>query len=239
MYDDAASRAHRKRIDKLVEDGKKLPIKTGFCLAGWHEATRPRDRFDQPVPTCDKWQTCPCDCHVSITQFYKESGKERVVHSNPDYTPVESPVNIFELVEAPSLLADVELPSHVMVSPAIGVVPGAVVKQFNKTPSGRAARGQLEAMVKEVTDTWVIENDRHPCTPDYVSAEIAKLHKIDAPNPVGIHAVFRRWEKMNFATIEVKPVRFTGYTDEGVQRGLNVLKDSTKRDKKRRYSMAF
>lgn len=207
---------------------------TGSCwTCGWHEGTKPRDWRGNPVPTCKLWQTCRCLCHAEITEMFILAGKPRVLIENPEWKPVAH--NFFperETIQAPGVLEmEADIPSGVMVSVAPGIVPGASVKHFGDTPSGRAARGQIEYLVKNVTDTWVIEQERLPCTPAYIAKEIERVNGIVVALG-SIDYVLNGWSELGFATIEHNPIKFTGYTTDAIELGLDGIKSRNKRAQK-------
>jgi hypothetical protein len=110
---------------------------------------------------------------------------------------------------------------------------------FTPTPTGRAARGELEAWVKEQTDIWAVEEYTFPCTPQWVAEEIGYDKGITAPSVGAVDAVFKRWEALGFATIERKPTRFTKYTEDGLKLGLEGLKRRAKMQKKLQKAAAM
>ena len=109
-------------------------------------------------------------------------------------------------------------------SPLPDAVPATIVRAFNPTASGRAAPGELELWVKQHCDIWLVEAERFPCTPAYLSEEIGKAQGIKPPSVGAITAVFQRWVKIGFAEIGAKPARFLKYTDDGVKLGLEGCK---------------
>jgi hypothetical protein len=117
-------------------------------------------------------------------------------------------------------------------SPLPDAVPATIERSFAPTATGRAARGELEAWVKKQCDIWIVEAEDFPCTPQYLSDEIGRDEGIKPPSVGAISAVFERWIKMGFATIEKKPTRFIGYTPQGIQLGLEGCKDKAKRGKR-------
>lgn len=240
MYEDKASRAQKERDQVLISAGLRRPLKTGFCSAGHCEGSKPRSRDGKPLKTCPDYKVCPCQCHADLDEIFELSGKERVLVEHDAYEPtIGMHFEAATLIETPSVLTpEVEIPEDVLVSPAPGIVPGARVRVYNRTMTGRWARGQLEDYVKSVTDTWVIENERAYCTVIYIANNIAKQQGFAVPSAGGIDAVLKRWEEIGFATIERKPTRFTGYTAEAMEYGLDGVRDRYKRAR-RSNSMAF
>lgn len=197
-------------------DEHLLPFLTGFCDSGWHEG----HKVDKP--TCKFWVTCPCECHAQLSIMMEMTGQERTLVDNSTFRPKDTFVRV-SLTEAvqTSLAANPKV--SIAPSPAPGIVPQVVTKEFAPTPSGRAGRGQLESWVRQVTDEWAVEGGPN-CTPSFVSERIARRHGISPPSSGAVDAVFKRWTKIGFAVIETKPTRFARYTEDGVNLGLEVLK---------------
>lgn len=213
--------------------------KTGFCTAGHHEGGRypgPSGKFNK---TCTFPDVCSCDdptCHRFFDKMFSEAGMPRQVVDNSGY---ESETHSF-LAPVPTVLAAPPILSNsrpvvdaqTLESVAPGRVPPVRRASYGPTSSGRAARGQLEAQVNTVCTTWVIEEEKVLCTPAYISEEIAKAEGIKAPSTGAIDAVFGRWERYGYAVIGRKPTRFLQFTEEGVEHGLEYLKDKSKRQDK-------
>lgn len=117
-------------------------------------------------------------------------------------------------------------------SPIPDAVPATVRRSYAPTATGRAARGELESWVKDACDVWLVEGYDFYCTPVWLSEEIAITQAIKAPSVGAISAVFERWSKLGFASIEKKPTRFIKYTDQGVKLGLEQMKARSKRQVK-------
>lgn len=209
-------------------------FKTGLCDAGFCEGSRKiNSRTEKPVKTCDKWKTCPCECHKMYDTMFREAGMPRQVVDNSGYSPdharywMPTPEER-ALLNASSISAPTGTPVRVE-SPAPGRVPPSIARPYSPTATGRAARGELEAWVRRVCDTWLLDEEQIICTPNYVSIEIQKLEGLGKPPSVGaISAVWERWVSLGFAKIEKKPTRFIGYTDAGIQYGLEALKEQAK-----------
>lgn len=195
------------------------PMVTGFCHSGWHEGHKINK------PTCKFWIVCPCDCHTNISRMMEIAEMERVLQDNSNW----SPPKIFVRIDRAEIAAErvVAAPgARVIQSEAPMLMPNRVERDFAPTESGRAARGQLEAQVREVTDVWVSEPGDN-CTPQYVKDQIIKLFG-ETKSTGAIDAVFRRWSDVGFATIAAKPTRFVGYTPAGIQQGLEALRAKAK-----------
>jgi hypothetical protein len=127
-------------------------VKSGFCGIGHCEGTQPRSYSGQPMKTCQSWMTCSCDCHAKINQMFEMTGLERIPVENPEYHPVKSPYwmpnpedRILEL--AASNGSGVDAP-RILESPDPSRVPARLAASYTPTPTGRAARGQLESWVQ-------------------------------------------------------------------------------------------
>lgn len=208
-----------------------LSMRTGFCSSGWCEGTKAKDWRGHPVRTCEFFWTCPCECHEMLWRMAAMTGMERILHENPEYTtpkseywmPDDNPEDWHSYRKE-----DEPLPIFVD-SPAPEAVPATLVKEYKPTVTGRAARGELEAWVKEQCDIWMIEGYHTRCTPAWISDQIAHDQGIKEPSVGAIGAVFERWTKLGFAVIEKKPTRFVRYTDEGIRLGLEKMKEQSKR----------
>lgn len=215
---------------------KKNRMKTGYCFDGAHEGTKPKSPSGIPLKTCAFWLTCPCECHIMVTRMFEESGVERIPLENPEYHHVESPFWMPNPLDQPLDTAPSNgsgVLSRTVIEPSVpGATPARIAASYAPTPSGRAARGELESRVQEACDRWLMDLPEERCTPDYVSEFLAEYYEIDPPSVGAIHSVFMRWQSLGFAFIEKRPVRFLGYTPEGIQYGLERLKTKVKREKK-------
>lgn len=94
----------------------------------------------------------------------------------------------------------------------------------------RAERTDLEGDTKGVTDDFVTGKFKLPegkenLTPHAIAQEIGRRRGTKAPSTGAVSAVFVRWEKIGFAKIGTRPVRFLDYTDAAREKGLNALKE--------------
>lgn len=214
---------NRIQSGRCSKKGQHLhPFVTGYCNSGWHEG------FKIDKPTCKFWVTCPCECHARISLMAELTNTDRAMVDNSTYVPDREAfvrVSLAESVQA-SLLSKPNV--TLKESPAPGIVPIVLEKKFDPTATGRAAKGELESWVRQITDIWAVEGGTN-CTPTYVSEAIGKSRGINPPSSGAVHAVFMRWEQIGFAVIERKPTRFSGYTPEGIQSGLEVMKARAKR----------
>jgi hypothetical protein len=207
---------------------------SGFCGMGHHEGTKPRSPSGKPMKVCIAWQICKCPCHETLNEMYKMSEIPREVHENPEYVSFERtwymPVFGVDYGMDRDALAGDTLDDTGQQQRHGSGTPGH--RTFDPTPSGRAARGQLEDQVLEVVTEWNIDPGTDLCTPTFVAWDIARFNQIEEPSTGAIGAVFDRWQEYGFAVIERKPVRFMGFTEEGEQRGLEYMKAKYKREKR-------
>lgn len=203
------------------------PLLSGFCHSGWHEGQK------IPAPTCKHYLNCPCKCHSDLNRMYEMAGEPRILVNNSTWKPA----NVFVMPSLEPLSAvssnSVGIVARPVVeSPAPGIVPAAIARPFVPTTTGRAGRGELEAWVRSVTDVWAVEKDA-VCSVGYISREIGRTKGIEPPSQGAIQNVLYRWKELGFATIETaRPMRFLGYTEEGIRFGLENLKARAKRSKK-------
>lgn len=213
---------------------------SGFCANGRCEGKRVLGPVSgQPQPTCKSWMLCPCMCHLMTDEMFALSGEVRRLVDNSGYTPDDGGFympSAEERVRMHALSSPVVVTRPVIVeSPAPDLVPSSITRPYNSTPTGRNARGELESYVREVCDAWLIDKDFYkgaPCTPKFISAEIAHNKGISPPSTGAIDAVLKRWQKVGFATLDVKPSRFMSYTEAGIKYGLEELKARLKRSEK-------
>lgn len=217
---------------ELKRNGKYI---TGFCGNGCCEGTNPKNVFGHPLPTCTQWQICSCKCHISIDEMFKLSGMDRTALNHSSYVPDRGDFVMPSMEEiianrVPSSGGATDAPV-IVKSELPDAIPATVTRTYAATPTGRAARGELESQVKWVCDMWIVEAPPWGCTPKYISAEIAKKHGIKEPSVGAIDAVLKRWVEIGFATVEKKPTRFIGYTEDGIKLTLEGCKLRAKRKK--------
>jgi hypothetical protein len=220
--------------------GKKVKnLKTGMCAVGWCEGTRPTTPSGKKPKTCLNWQTCACKCHAELTKMFEMSGMERIAVENPEYVPFHRTWwmpgdDEHDTVHTSASLSTDSVPVAPIMyeSPAPGVLPAVRVRDFGQTATGRAARGELELWVKQVCDVFVVDGWPNPCTPAAISEQIGKDQGINPPSTGAVDAVLKRWVTLGFAVTGSKPTRFLSYTPEGIEMGLDRMKEKAKRLKK-------
>ena len=220
-----------------------MRYKTGFCENKNCEGTNKKSYSGTPMPTCTWWKICPCDCHRVYDQMFAMSEMPRILVDNSKYSPNHSEYSMPNMEERIALTRSFT-PDHtdtpiIVKSPLADAIPTSIARSYAPTSTGHAARGELEAWVKEVCDVWLVENltaKQPPCTPVYIQHEVGKTQGITEPSIGAVDAVLKRWTNINFAVILLKPTRFSKYTDFGIKYGLDGCKEKFKRAKKMNQS---
>lgn len=204
---------------------------TGFCNDGCHEGTKVKSYSGRNMKTCANYVTCPCQCHDDLDKLFSMTGTERILVDSSGYVP--EPNEFWHPSDDPDYVSSIGDPVDGPLDPQGAPVSDARAgggRSYAPTPTGRAARGQLESWVHAAFQVWLVDSDGQ-FTPNYVQDAIKRTEAVEAS--VGaIDAVFKRWEKIRFATMEKKPTRLTGLTPEGQTLGLERLKAKLKREGK-------
>lgn len=162
------------------------------------------------------------------------AGIERVLQVNPEYEPVPSPFWMPDAEFLAALRAERDgatLPTPAGVERGLDDAPRPSQRMFNPTPSGIRARGQLEDDVKKVCDRFDTGTGPIALPLSFIANQIHP----DAPPSVGaIREVLLRWALCGFATMGSSPLSFTGFTEQGREHGLEVMK--YKYDQQRRLN---
>jgi hypothetical protein len=121
-------------------------------------------------------------------------------------------------------------------SPDPETAPAVIKREYGKTRTGIAAKGQLEERVNSICTFWALCEVKpvDHCTPAWIARIIADRDNIKEPSVGAIGAVFDRWSKIGYAVREYKPVRFTEFTALGKQLGLEGCKEKSRRERKSR-----
>jgi hypothetical protein len=218
--------------------------RSGFCSTGLHEGTKPKSPNGVPNKVCIHWEACGCQCHVEITKMFDLTGLPRLPQQNPEYKPDHGDF-VMPSVEERVISAIATKPLERLESPtgtprpvtlerdAAGILPPMVTRSFAPTVSGRAARGELEAWVRQACNLYAVESELDPdfkviCTPPWISKEIEREHGVKAPSTGAIASVLDRWVKIGYAVTGTKPTRFIRYTEDGIKKGLEVMKLESK-----------
>jgi hypothetical protein len=211
------------------------PFPNGSCMSGWHEGTKAKDWRGNPVRTCDTWKCCPCPCHDTYSEMFRIASMPRIVVDNSGYVkppnPFVMPTLQDRLLAAVPASSDPEHAPRIIESELPDRIPATVARTFDPTPTGRSARGELEAYVKEQCDIWLVDADGSNLTPAKVSESIGKKYGIKEPSVGAIDAVWKRWAQIGFAEIGKKPTRFLRYTEDGIKLTLEGVKARAKKSK--------
>jgi len=225
--------------------------RTGLCINGQCEATKPKSPSGKPMPVCLSWDWCKCKCHKQITDMYQLAGLPREEpDQNPDFHPdkgnfimpavfADTPHNVLSSSNGTGAHTDtsdaVVTPSDALhatleASLATGLMPAGVTP----TPTGRKARGQLEMEVLEVCAEYSRNVfDWEACTPKNISEEIGKRNAAEPPSTGAIVEVFKRWDKLEFAVWDKKPIRLVKFLMDPSPQRLAELKVRAKREARR------
>lgn len=204
---------------------RKVKYTTGFCQVGFHEGTKAKGASGKPVMTCASVDICHCKCHATITAMFEQAGLPRVVQVNPEYQVDRSRYVMPDPVEVEAQRAANRLPSpdaQVKVALPRNPLEVTTAPTYNETPTGKRARGQLEAQVLAVCSAFtrgLIEEEF--LTPVVIGNEI---DEVEPPSAGAIGAIFNRWVEIGFAVCEKGPVRFVAFTPDGVIKGLEALR---------------
>lgn len=118
-----------------------------------------------------------------------------------------------------------------------GTVP--VVPAFPPAPSGRRARGELEAIVDMLCKRWMIDaTGPMYCSAEWLREEATK-HDGRPTTSAAIGRILEKWVEVGYATMERKPIRFVNLTAEGIQLGLAELYRREKRKRKRYQASVY
>jgi len=196
-------------------------LKTGQCTAGWHEGTKPKTRFGDPIQVCRMWQQCPCDCHASITEMFTMAQSERELLDNPDYMPKPPPYYM------PVFGVDYGIPKP---APARVSLDGSTSEGTSPygSDTSTGSRGALEAAVLDICQSLEPSLDEIYTT-KWIAEQVADKFSCNPPSTGAIQAVLERWTKIDFAIMGKKPVRFIAITPEGEKDGLELMKARAKR----------
>ena len=225
--------------------------RTGLCINGQCEATKPKSPSGKPMPVCLSWDWCKCKCHKQITDMYQIAGLPREEpDQNPDFHPdkgnfvmpavfADTPHTVLSSANGTDAHTDT---SDAVVTPSdalratleASLATGLQPVGFTPTPTGRKARGELEYEVLSVCGDYAHDVfDWDMCTPKYISEEIGKRNAAEPPSTGAIVEVFKRWEKLECAVCAMKPIRFEYFKMDDSITTLNMLKARAKRERRR------
>lgn len=206
---------------RTVKRPGRTKMLSGFCGNAHCEGTKPRSPSGLAVKTCPLYLTCPCKCHAEIDEMFRIAEEDRILIENPEYVPPDNGVlrkMLEEIRQEAAQLRRIEsngessLPN--VLDPDINDEEILSGKAFRPTISGIRARGQLEYQVFAMcVEAWKEWPEGLPITPKIVAEFISAHENLQPPSTGAIQAVWIRWENMNFASFNKKPVEFTGFVD--------------------------
>lgn len=210
---------------------------SGFCSTGLHEGIVAKNVNDKRLPTCQLWKDCSCKCHDTYSEMFALAEMDRMAVDNSGYVPERADFYMPSLEELAlariSSSPDRTTPPALLESELPDQIPATNAREWTPTPTGRAARGELEYQIKWACDVWMVDRDPEFCTPKHVSEEIASKFGIRPPSVGAIDAAWNRWVLIGFAIKGTKPTRFLGYTEEGINLTLKGCKERFKLEKAR------
>lgn len=214
---------------------------TGFCASGQHEKTTLKSPKGLTLRACEgrylvhvgpnvfgavREIVCTCDCHAAFREIAQMMGLMDMMHGFGE-TVADAPVkeNPAPIVPTPVAV----LPAPGIVEPLLPVAPPPIAMPtqvtsqllpfqrtgFKPTPTGRAARGQLEDKIRQIVQEF------HELAAGMLTPEaIGKMINRESPPSNGaIHACLTRWSDRGWVTLEKKPFRL-GVVTEGGKRNL-------------------
>lgn len=200
------------------------PFKTGLCSAGWHEGQKPRSPSGAPCPTCRFWLVCGCECHENLSNIFRMTNQERRLVENPEYIPPKI-TGLLTWDERAQLHAEARERDRLERQQRMADQDPESVGTEIYSPSGRTRKGLLDEWVELHCKMWALNPEMMGhCTPAWLAEQVGLMHDVPDPSHGAVDAVLRRWVAVGYATMEGKPVRFTGFTEEGKRLGLEVLK---------------
>lgn len=208
---------------------KKSKYRTGFCLQGWCEGTKPTSYSGRPAPTCKfAFGGCACKCHAEIDRMFEIAGLPREVQDLSGYEPLPSRFVMPDRLALAEERLRADARSKVAPSPDAVRVAGHA---FEPTPTGIRAPGQLEYTVLSELQAWLDQTFSWlPATPKRLSEVIGDKNP-PAPSSGAIHAIFVRWQSMGFCKFQNRPAAFQGFVNEGTVEELDLLKKARDRDR--------
>lgn len=209
---------------------------TGFCSVGAHEGVTLLSQGGALIRSCageymiggrygtNRTVTCTCSCHDSFNEIRKlmkdmqDAGVgndtiSAVLGIQETPTPTGGPTGA---ASSPTASTGGGTGDRAGLLPFDRGAHGGL-KSFKPTPTGRAARGQLEEDVRKVVAA------QHKLFDDMLTpGVIAKfINAEDPPSQGAVHAVLSRWEQRSWVTLKTKPVRLGVITEAGKR---NIIK---------------
>jgi hypothetical protein len=194
---------------------------TGWCGSGNHENTKNLSSSGQVMRACPMGGRydagrlgeiiCTCNCHESSRAMEDMSGIKLPATIINRQTP-----SLGRLLRAPGIGtgADGSAVSGDPSRSTVAVASGAV---FVATPTGRAARGQLEEQVRHAISVQVkmAGEEMIAMLGLNPSTLAAMIDKDNPPSTGAIYSVLKRWEGQALVDLGQSPFRFLRFTDRG------------------------
>jgi hypothetical protein len=225
-------------MGRVVTEVKAKPIakkeessyQSGFCTVGSHENTQnkgPSGAILKACPVAGRFEMfgynqrmigvaeCTCFCHVMSRQMEELSGVKFPVRSSIRDGSALSGLGLLGTT-SPYTNTGKAAVSDEASRPTVAVASGAT---FVATPSGRAARGQLEEQVRHVISVQVNAGGSEMIAMLGLMPSTLGL-MIDADDPPSsgaIYAVLKRWEKQALVDLAESPFRFVRFTERGTR----------------------
>lgn len=210
----------------MAEPAKTMYV-TGLCMTGACEGSMKKSESGAIFPQCKgtymfymggtyKEIVCQHDCHAAFAAIRALMVDMPV----PDGVPAISlpSTSVPAPTDAPS--SESLIPFAVPMSPALTGIPSIAnripVRMFTPTPSGRAARGQLEEQVRlQLAKAYGIGPDLLALTGLQPKLLAASINPEKPPSQGAVYAVFKRWEGQGWVELAEKPFRLVKVTEAG------------------------
>lgn len=222
-------------VDKKI-DTKKKPYVTGFCNSGACEGTKKMSERGSLLRACSgeyviqgKSYSCGCDCHEVFRQIAELTGisvKHDLISTFMGPASLKenaAPIDVPKPKEAPvvgllpsSFAAPVVDTAGVPSLPDVAPRPTASgVPAPKMTPTGRAAKGELEGQVKYVLRQHfaLAEMGTAPALSPKEICEI--INKAKPPSSGAVYAVLQRLKTKGIIALADKPFRVLDITEYG------------------------
>lgn len=225
-----------------MTDPNRTPYITGHCQTGACEGATKKSPSGLIFPQCKgtyvfrlgattKEIVCEHDCHQAFAMIRALMNEM----PTPDgISPISLPPTVQETPTPSRVPIPTETAGSVALSPFAGhtspVTPAAgqeppshlrpklldFSRRFPETPSGRAARGQLEENVR----LQLVK--AHKAGPELLAtiglqpkAVAASINPEKPPSQGAVYAVFKRWETQGWVELADKPFRLVKVTESG------------------------
>ena len=194
---------------------------TGFCGLGNHEGSKNLSPSGAVMRACNVGGRadagrlgiiiCNCSCHDMTREMEQMTGRQI-----PPIVINRTTPSLDRLLRESSI-ATGSAGTSGSVAPGRPSVVTASGARFVATPTGRAAKGQLEEQVRHAVSVQVSAAGEDMIamlglTPETLSKMIDKENP---PSTGAVYSVLKRWEGHNLVELGEKPFRFVRFTDRG------------------------